>query len=59
VERCAKESLAGKIISYRCDLSLESEIEKMFEWIHRTTQKGVDVLVNNAGYGTMTPLLRE
>jgi len=46
----------GKLISYKCDLSQESEIETMFGWINKN-HGGVDVLINNAGYATMTPLL--
>jgi NAD(P)-dependent dehydrogenase (short-subunit alcohol dehydrogenase family) len=57
-EACVKEGRLGKLISYRCDLSSESEIEGMFQWI-RKNHEGIDVLVNNAGCGTMTPLLRE
>ncbi|ODM87480.1 Dehydrogenase/reductase SDR family member 11 [Orchesella cincta] len=45
----------GKLIPYKCDISKDDELEKMFEWIK--IHQGVDVCVNNAGFTFAKPLL--
>lgn len=44
------ERKGGKAYTYACDLTLEEEREKLNFWVQEKFQ-GVDVLVNNAGFG--------
>jgi short-subunit dehydrogenase len=44
------EGKGGKAHPYPCDLSLEEEREKLNLWVKEKFQ-GIDVLVNNAGFG--------
>ncbi|KAI9560320.1 hypothetical protein GHT06_014337 [Daphnia sinensis] len=50
------ESAKGKLHAYQCDLSKEEEILTMFEWI-KSNVGGVDVCINNAGFGDYGTLL--
>ncbi|ODM90321.1 Dehydrogenase/reductase SDR family member 11 [Orchesella cincta] len=46
----------GVLVPYKCDVSKDEELEKMFEWIENH-HGGVDVCVNNAGFSYDKPLL--
>lgn len=50
------ESAKGKLHAYQCDLSKEEEILTLFEWI-KSNVGGVDVCINNAGFGDYGTLL--
>ncbi len=50
------ESAKGKLHAYQCDLSKEDEILSLFEWI-KSNVGGVDVCINNAGFGDYGSLL--
>ncbi len=56
MQELANTLSAGKLIPYKCDLNNETEIEEMFSWLEKN-HGGIDVLVNNAGVATNTPLL--
>jgi len=48
----------GKLYAYKCDLSSESDIEAMFDWIENHKDLGrIDVCINNAGMSTAESLL--
>lgn len=40
----------------KCDLTNESEILSLFEWV-KNTLGGVDIMINNAGFGDYDSLL--
>lgn len=46
----------GRLHAYKCDLSKEEEILSMFTWI-TSNVGGVDVCINNAGFGDFGSLL--
>ena len=46
----------GSLQSYKCDVGDEDQVEQMFEWIEKNLG-GVDVCVNNAGFGVTETLL--
>jgi len=51
-EQIAKtKGVEAKFHAYQCDLTKESEIDGMFQWI-KTNLSGVDVCINNAGFST-------
>ncbi|ODM91203.1 Dehydrogenase/reductase SDR family member 11, partial [Orchesella cincta] len=56
IEEYTSAGYKGKLIPYKCDVGKSSEIEEMFAWIEKH-HGGVDICVNNAGAGCMTPLL--
>jgi len=49
------EARFPKVITYKCDLSLRVEREKLFEWIS-VNHTNLNVLVNNAGIQQSVPL---
>jgi NADP-dependent 3-hydroxy acid dehydrogenase YdfG len=49
-------SYTGKLVSYKCDLAKEEEVEEMFKWIEEK-HGGVDICINNAGMAVNEPLL--
>ncbi|CAL8108490.1 unnamed protein product [Orchesella dallaii] len=51
-----EKNYPGVLIPYKCDVSNDEEVEKMFEWI-KTNHTGVDICVNNAGFSFNKPLL--
>jgi len=55
-EECRLLDYKGKLVSFKCDLTSEPNIEAMFAWI-KQHHKGVDVCVNNAGLAIEEPLL--
>ncbi|CAG7716502.1 unnamed protein product [Allacma fusca] len=46
----------GKLVSYKCDLTKDEEVEQMFQWISDNFG-GVDVCINNAGMALNDSLL--
>lgn len=42
------KKLGGKAAFWRCDVSVEADVEKVFAGVHKTFGK-IDILVNNAG----------
>jgi NADP-dependent 3-hydroxy acid dehydrogenase YdfG len=52
----AASGFADKLLSYKCDIGKEDEVEKMFQWIQEKVG-GVDVCINNAGIAVGEPLL--
>ncbi|CAL8104461.1 unnamed protein product [Orchesella dallaii] len=56
IKECEEAGYKGKLIPYKCDVGKSSEVEAMFEWLEKQ-HGGVDICVNNAGAGSMTPLL--
>ena len=55
-KRLKDEGAKGSLQSYKCDVGNEDEVEQMFEWIEKNLG-GVDVCVNNAGFGVTETLL--
>ncbi|CAG7838082.1 unnamed protein product [Allacma fusca] len=55
-QKLASEGYVDKLLSYKCDIAKEDEIEKMFQWIEEKVG-GVDVCINNAGIAVAEPLL--
>ncbi|XP_072546752.1 dehydrogenase/reductase SDR family member 11b [Salminus brasiliensis] len=53
---CARSGFSGTLIPYKCDLSVEEEILTMFSTI-KSSHKGIDVCINNAGLALPEPLL--
>ena len=49
-------SAKGRLHAFKCDLSKEEEILSMFAWITNNVG-GVDVCINNAGFGDFGSLL--
>lgn len=43
------KSSTASIYPVQCDLTNESNVLKVFEWIETTIGQGVSVLINNAG----------
>lgn len=54
--RALLEQLGGRVVSVRTDVSKRGDIEQLFEVVGREFG-GVDVLVNNAGFGMDCPAL--
>lgn len=46
----------GQLMPVKCDVSKEDEILAMFEKIKASDLKGVDICINNAGFGDLKPL---
>jgi len=51
-----QEGHPGTLYSYKCDVSKENEVEEMFKWITENLG-GVDICVNNAGFGYTDSLM--
>jgi len=51
-----KKNYPGELVPYKCDVSKDEEVDKMFEWI-KANHTGVDICVNNAGFSYNKPLL--
>jgi len=56
IQECAKAGYKGNLIPYKCDVGKASDIEEMFAEIEKN-HGGVDICINNAGTGSLTPLL--
>ena len=55
-KRLEQDGAKGKLVSYKCDVGKEDEVEVMFQWIEEK-YGGVDVCVNNAGVAVTETLL--
>lgn len=56
-EEARKQGLTGKLDVIRLDVTKEDSVENARALVHTLTDgHGIDVLVNNAGYGQMGPL---
>ena len=53
---CVRSNFSGTLIPYKCDLSVEEEILSMFSSI-KSSYRGIDVCINNAGLAHPEPLL--
>ncbi|XP_051963146.1 dehydrogenase/reductase SDR family member 11-like [Xyrauchen texanus] len=53
---CVSGGFSGTLIPYKCDLSVEEEIQAMFASI-KVQHQGIDVCINNAGLALPEPIL--
>lgn len=51
-----KDAMKGQLMAVKCDVAKEEEILAMFEKIKASGLKGVDICINNAGFGDAKPL---
>jgi len=56
IQESAKLGYKGNLIPLKCDVGVASEVEEMFAQIEKN-HGGIDICINNAGTGSLTPLL--